>query len=101
MYLTYYQVFVGPETLFQEGAAFKGTRSRSGITDGTSNTILVVEAGDAVAWTKPDDLLVAADKPLPKLGGVRPKEAVFFAGLADGSVPRPCRGHCRRRRCER
>src|SRR5262249_38226153 len=52
--------------------------------DGTSNTILIVEAGNAVPWTKPEDLSYAADKPLPKLGGLF--RDVFHAAFADGNV---------------
>jgi Protein of unknown function (DUF1559) len=36
--------------------------------DGTSNTIMVAEAEEAVIWTKPDELVYAAKGPLPKLG---------------------------------
>ena len=62
---TFYQVFVG------KGAAFEGTRGlklAEDFPDGTSNTILIVEAGEAVPWTKPDDLPYAADRPLPGPG---------------------------------
>ncbi len=45
-------------------------------------TILVVEVGEPVPWTKPDELIYAADLPLPKLGA-------FFGYIqgvmADGS----------------
>src|SRR5262249_31326264 len=41
----------------------------SGFPDGTSNTILVAEAAEAVPWTKPADLYYEPDMPLPKLGG--------------------------------
>jgi hypothetical protein len=84
-HLTYYQVFVGPSAIFQPGAAFKGTGMRAGIPDGTSNTILVVEAGEPVPWSKPDDIPFAPDKPLPKLGGLKFR-AGFHALMADGSV---------------
>jgi prepilin-type processing-associated H-X9-DG protein len=60
-----------------------GTRIPS-IQDGTSNTIFVVEAGDAVPWTKPVDLPYDPKRRLPKLGGVF-KEG-FNALFADGSV---------------
>ena len=79
---TFYQVFVG------EGAAFegrKGLRLSEDFPDGTSNTILIVEAGEAVPWTKPDDLPYEANGPLPKLGGLRFRGG-FMAGLADGSI---------------
>ncbi len=56
------------------------------ITDGTSNTIMVVEVNDdaAAAWTKPDDLKVDAKQPLKGLIGHYPEG--FNAGFADGSV---------------
>jgi hypothetical protein len=60
------------------------TRYPAGITDGTSNTILIVEAGDPVPWTKPADLHWDPNGPLPKLGGTR--TGGFNAALADGSV---------------
>jgi hypothetical protein len=77
---TYYQVFTG------QGTAFEGIRGTQIIdfTDGTSNTILLIEAGDAVPWTKPADLVYDSKKPLPKLGGLFPD--VIHVGVADGSV---------------
>jgi prepilin-type processing-associated H-X9-DG protein len=54
------------------------------ITDGSSNTLMAVEAGDSVIWTKPADLVFDPDKPLPKLGGICP--GYFNAGFCDGSV---------------
>jgi hypothetical protein len=54
------------------------------ITDGTSNTILVAEAAEAVVWTKPDEMAFTPNGPVPAVGGV------FATGthalLADGSV---------------
>ncbi|HVK11623.1 MAG TPA: DUF1559 domain-containing protein [Gemmataceae bacterium] len=55
------------------------------ISDGTSNTIAVVEAGDPVEWTKPDDLDASPNKPFPRLGGVRPKRDTFLVAMLDGS----------------
>jgi hypothetical protein len=63
--VTFYRVFTGPGTLFDG----KARRSRT-IPDGNSTTILVVEAGEAVPWTKPDELPYDKGKPLPKLGGI-------------------------------
>jgi hypothetical protein len=54
----------------------------SGIPDGTANTIIVVEAGTPVVWTKPDDVPYDAKKPLPKLGGQFP--SVINVLAADG-----------------
>ncbi len=77
---TYYQVFTGPNALFEskEGASFQD------ITDGTSVTLLVVEAGSPVPWTKPEDITYDKEKPLPKLG--RQFRGGFHAALADGST---------------
>ncbi len=54
--------------------------------DGLSNTIFVVEAGEAVEWTKPDDLDAGPDKPFPKLGGVRPESVTILILMCDGQV---------------
>ena len=56
------------------------------ITDGTSNTIAVVEAKEAVAWTKPNDLPFAgqADRSFYGAGSFHP--GGFNCGMADGSV---------------
>jgi hypothetical protein len=77
---TFYQVFVGKGTIFEgsEGVSFAQVR------DGTVNTIAVVEAAEAVPWTKPADLPYDATKPLPRLGGLFAKG--FHVATADGSV---------------
>jgi RNA polymerase sigma factor (sigma-70 family) len=77
---TVYQVFTGAGTIFPSPKASR----IADITDGTANTILIVEAAEAVPWTKPADLSYDPKKPLPKLGGVTKKG--FEATLADGSA---------------
>ena len=79
-HMTFYRVFSGPGTIFDGKLGQRITA----IPDGLSNTILVVEAGEEVPWTKPGLLPYDAGKPLPKLGGVF-KDG-FTVLLADGSV---------------
>ncbi len=83
---THYRTFASrpgaaSSAIFTDG--LRGPKLQN-ILDGTSNTILVVEAEEAVPWTMPEILLYDRNQPLPKLGG-------FFAGgfnaaLGDGSV---------------
>ena len=77
---THYRVFHG------KGAAFEGTKGLKigDFTDGTSNTILIVEAADAVTWTKPEELPFDPKKDPPKLG-LKGAEK-FNVAFADGSV---------------
>jgi hypothetical protein len=81
--MTYYQVFVGPGTAFERGDL--------------ADTLLVVEAANAVPWTKPADLVYSPEKPLPALGGLFRKPIHlwcyelsrrdgFTACFGDGSV---------------
>jgi hypothetical protein len=69
------------------GLAFEGDKglTEGAFSDGTSKTILAIEANDdhAVPWTKPDDLEVDLNKPFD---GLRDTEAggIFCAVFADG-----------------
>ena len=73
---------VGDNTVSPQG---KGLSVRH-ITDGTSNTILIVDADDdhAVTWTAPDDLKFDAEKPTAGLS-TRYGEGIL-AVMCDGSV---------------
>ena len=65
-----------PVTVFREHEGVNLTE----ITDGTNNTLMVVEAAEAVPWTKPDDLPFSQNGPLPRLGGsMRGGYAALFA----------------------
>jgi hypothetical protein len=79
---TNYLYPVGKETVCPgpRGVEFKE------ITDGTSNTIMVVEANDdqAVIWTKPDDLPFDPQQPAKGLGGLYGDG--FWVAFCDGSV---------------
>jgi prepilin-type processing-associated H-X9-DG protein len=74
-----YFAVTGEQTIFSgnQGSRF------SDITDGTSNTIMLVEAKRDIPWTKPED--VPFDQATPaQLGGFA--ENGFNAAFADGSV---------------
>lgn len=79
---TIYQAVVGKGTLFanKNGARF------ADVLDGTSNTIMFVEANaeDAVIWTKPEDISFEPENPLKSLGFARP--GGFNVAMCDGSV---------------
>ncbi len=89
---TRYLAFVGPGTAFER----EGLRWTD-FPDGPANTIVVVEAGDPVPWSKPVGLPYAPDRPLPPLGAgyTKPvhflcyeitRRAGFNAAFGDGSV---------------
>jgi hypothetical protein len=74
-----YYALVGRGTIF-EGT--KGIPIRE-ITDGTSKTLMFVEAKREIPWTKPADIDFDPDKPVPQLGGF--VKGHFTAALADGA----------------
>jgi hypothetical protein len=79
---TYYRVFTG------RGAAFdllQGVKLPAGFPDGTSNTLLVATAAQAVPWSKPDELPFDPDGDMTKLLGFFPGDVCMVA-YADGSV---------------
>jgi hypothetical protein len=79
---TYYRAFVG------NGAALDlltGPKYPADFADGTSNTVLVVTAKDAVPWSKPDDLAFDPDKDMTKLLGFFHGD-LCMVGMADGSA---------------
>ncbi len=96
---TFFQGFSNPGTLFGPPLGvppgWVDPRARAvnpvgvkiaAIMDGPANTIAVVEAGEPVEWTKPEDLDASPGQPFPAIGGVRPKAKRANVLFADGSV---------------
>jgi hypothetical protein len=87
---TFYQVFVGPGSAFEPTGVklapfgIAGRRFPAEFLDGTSSTILIAEAWQAVPWTKPMDIPYDPRRPVPRLGG--PFEDGFHVAMADGTV---------------
>ena len=81
-FTTSYRGFVGAGAMFETGQDI-GIAS---ITDGTSNTIAVVEASEAVPWTKPADLPFDPQAQPSLYGAGSSHPGGFNCGLADGSV---------------
>ena len=100
---TVYLAATGPQAIFPEGkvddgdqavafrknnvnVAFARKTSFQNITDGTSNTIMVVEAdpAEAMVWTRPDDLPFDPQQPMAGLGGLQ--KTGFNTLFCDGSV---------------
>jgi len=93
---TCYKTFVGINTIFQhsprstdepgelEHLSHWTMQSLYGSRRGLSNLVLVAEAGEPVAWTKPDDFRYSEDGPLPNLTPLFTDS--IFALMGDGSV---------------
>lgn len=88
---TTYLAVGGPRGMFTKPEAAgpeptRGGLTMSAITDGTSNTIAIVEASDAqaVIWTKPEEFIPDEKDPLKGLAG--PYPGGFNVAMCDGSV---------------
>jgi uncharacterized protein (TIGR03067 family) len=81
---TYFRGFSGEGTIFgnPKGVSLGEITKANGL----ANTILIVEAGDAVPWLKPGELAYDPKKPVPPLGG--PAHGDFYAVFCDGHVRR-------------
>jgi hypothetical protein len=90
---THYRVVVSPRTVLGPRAPFTLGEPGPSLAlfrkKGSGRVALVVEAAEAVPWTKPDELEYTPGGPLPKLGGHFRhwfKDDVFLVAHADGSV---------------
>jgi hypothetical protein len=72
--------FHGPGAAF-EGA--EGLRLEKDFPDGKSDTLFLVEAGEPVPWTKPEEIPYDPSRPVPRLRG--PFRDGFRACMSDGS----------------
>jgi hypothetical protein len=90
--LTRFKVFAGNNTAFamtdeNDRIPFTSKWSIASLAAskrGISNTILCMEAGDPVTWTKPDDFDYDPMQPLPNLKSIYTRGAMVLMG--DGSV---------------
>jgi prepilin-type processing-associated H-X9-DG protein len=80
--LTPYQVLFGVGTIFDKEKM--GGATIPDITDGTSNTLLVVESDSPARWSEPNALDFTEGQPISGLGSKHP--GGFNALMADGSV---------------
>src|SRR5262249_25474301 len=78
---TFYQVIVGPGTLFERPEGLKLPDRREPL----SPSFLIVEAAEPVPWTKPEDPTYAPNGPWPQLGGVL-RDGHARVAWGDGSV---------------
>jgi prepilin-type processing-associated H-X9-DG protein len=79
--MTAYAVIVDPRSLFTgqpQGVSI------ATVTDGTSNTFMVVEAATPIPWSKPDDLSLTSNDLMLGMGSKHP--GGLNASMADGSV---------------
>ncbi|HEX3150121.1 MAG TPA: DUF1559 domain-containing protein [Gemmataceae bacterium] len=86
---TFYRGFSSPRGIFEKPRTPGDPPLKIGaaqIPDGTSNTILVIDAGQSVEWTKPDDLDFSPGMPKPALGGAYPSLQWTMVLMCDGSV---------------
>ncbi len=84
---TYYQVFVSNPSSPVHSVFSTDSDERvriTSITDGTSNTIMIVEGATPVPWTKPEDIPFDNNAPAPPIG--THYNGGCNAAFADGSV---------------
>ncbi len=81
-FTTTYRGFMGPGAIFETGQDI----GFASVTDGTSNTIAITEAKEAVPWTKPGDLPFDQQAKPSFYGAGSSHPGGFNCGFADGSI---------------
>ena len=81
-FTTSYQVLVGKNAMFETDQDI----GLADVTDGMSNTLLIVEASNPVPWTKPDDLTFDPDAAASLFGAGSSHPGGFGAVMGDASV---------------
>lgn len=94
--VTFYRGFTSPGCVFaprmgRQGGNFSTPQRPIGpgfgwFQDGMAETVIAVESGTPVEWTRPDDLDTSLGRAFPEFGGIRPKSPTFLALFANGSV---------------
>ncbi|HEX3146959.1 MAG TPA: DUF1559 domain-containing protein [Gemmataceae bacterium] len=77
---THYRTFVGAKAVW----AFDRPFTLAQVVDGTSNTVVFVQAAEATIWTKPDELI--ADGKLAIKPRILFRDGRTLVGMCDGSV---------------
>ena len=80
--VTNYRVWDGKGALFEKGRAVKFAE----VKDGLSQTLMVVEAKEAVPWTAPEELPFDPERPTPFFGAGSVHPGGMNALFGDGSV---------------
>jgi hypothetical protein len=99
---TYYRGFSSPGAVFEHRPGARPMLNKQKLDQGPlaklepfslgsvkdlpGETILFIEAGDPVEWTKPEDLDATAGKPFPPLGGMKLQRNRIQVGFLDGGV---------------
>ncbi len=81
-FTTAYRVYVGNGALFEKARDI----GIADVTDGASNTIMVVETEEGVPWTKPDELVFQPAARASLQGAGSAHRGGFHAVLADSTV---------------
>ncbi len=88
---TFYRMVTGPQTALDKDGR---TLSYLAVV-GAAESVVFIEAGEAVPWTKPEEFEYHPDRPLPPLGGIFDRDGWVARrrGLADGTQVAFADGH--------